>query len=171
MYGIPPAIPQLVSCSDYVVRVFVQYFLRPLLKEYDFGGSVSRSITLKDASAVTESFSATRVAYSVFGTIRSLNGEPEKNVVVEAMQELSEGSTQRRYEETVSDTNGSYRLRGLMPGLTYRIALKVSTATTTAAGVATESKDAAGGVRIERSSPAFVPVRSLPFHRCAASVN
>jgi len=125
-----------------------RYFLRPLLKEYKFEPK-SASIEIGESGAVAHSFSATRVAYSVFGSVTSLNGDPEANVMLEAIGTRDgdgEGAgrgggsaerakksssdrkkpTPKRYEETRSDANGRYRLRGLYPGYTYSVQMKQS---------------------------------------------
>lgn len=64
------------------------------------------------------SFTARRVAFSVYGSVRNLNGEGEKWVAVEAV-----GSRGER-EETQTDVHGSFRLRGLLPGTEYTIFIK-----------------------------------------------
>lgn len=71
---------------------------------------------------------ATRVAYSVYGTVRSLNRDAEASVVVEAGV-VDQSGRSEPVEETLSDSNGDYRLRGLSPGKQYRIRVKPSSAT------------------------------------------
>jgi hypothetical protein len=108
---------------------------------------------------LSETFVATRVAYSAFGAVKSLSGKPEKHVVVEAFEEGGHG-----YEETVSDNEGNFRLRGLNPGSTYKVAVKPSAADepVSATEVDSQSDDAAASassstpVRIERASPSSV---------------
>lgn len=57
--------------------------------------------------------SGSRVAYSVYGHTVSLSGEPETEVVVEA---VGQGPECDQYqEEAVSDVQGSFRIRGLYP--------------------------------------------------------
>lgn len=56
------------------------------------------------------------MAYSIFGSINSLNGEPFGQINIEA---FSDESCQYQQEETTSENNGQYRLRGLQPGCTY----------------------------------------------------
>jgi BOS complex subunit NOMO len=74
-------------------------------------------------------FVATRVAYSCFGQVRSLAGHAVPKATVQARGGEDE------YEETVSDREGNYRLRGLKSGVQYAISVLVD------------------GVRVERSSP------------------
>jgi len=64
--------------------------------------------------------SAKRVAYSCFGKVRSLNGEAEKFVPVEAVSATGE------VEETQTDAEGNFRLRGLQPGKEYRVRVKAT---------------------------------------------
>lgn len=73
------------------------------------------------------------------GTVSLLSGQPKDGVSIEARSE-SKGY----YEETVTDSSGSYRLRGLHPGATYviKIAKRVRL----------------GSTKIERASPEFVTV-------------
>ena len=92
------------------------YHLRPLLKEYEFEPStlnidvgegeslvatrqrklhVERSLNCCTATGETKTFTltATRVSYSCFGSVRSLNGAAEKHVVVEAVGKVQFNST------------------------------------------------------------------------------
>jgi len=111
-----------------------EYYLKPLLKEYIFEPA-SQSITIDDGEDKSVNFVAKRTAYSCYGTVKSLNGEPEKLVSIEATG--SEGL----YEETQSDVNGLFRLRGLLPNQSYKISVKQGEAD-----------------RIERASPSYVTV-------------
>ncbi len=150
----------------------MQYFLRPLLKEYEFEPATRAltvsAVSVSDASATTSlraPFAATRIAYSVFGRVLSLTGEPERGVVVEATQQLAADAPQgtaRRYEHTKTDAAGAYRLRGLFPNLTYRVSVKADKSVAAAAGAAAAGKPdatAEAEVKIERAAPEFVAVR------------
>ncbi|XP_044181775.1 nodal modulator 1-like [Acropora millepora] len=59
-----------------------QYFFRPMLKEYSFSPA-SKMIDVGEGSTVELKVKGKRVAFSCFGRISSLNGEPEKGTVVE----------------------------------------------------------------------------------------
>ncbi|KAF5176596.1 Carbohydrate-binding-like fold [Thalictrum thalictroides] len=76
---------------------------------------------------------------SAMGTISLLSGQPKEGVSVEARSE-SKGY----YEETRTDSLGSYRLRGLIPDTMYIIKV-----------VAKEEWES---TRVERASPEFVSV-------------
>lgn len=73
------------------------------------------------------------------GVVALLSGQP-KGVLIEARSE-SKGF----YEETVTDSSGSYRLRGLLPDTTYVIKVV--------------QRDGLGSSEIERASPDSVPVK------------
>ncbi|KAL9435513.1 hypothetical protein AB3S75_021731 [Citrus x aurantiifolia] len=115
------------------------FYLRPLLKEYAFSPP-AQAIELGSGESREVIFQATRVAYSATGTITLLSGQPKDGVSVEARSE-SKGY----YEETVTDTSGSYRLRGLHPDTTYVIKVV--------------KKDGFGSTKIERASPESVTVK------------
>lgn len=77
---------------------------------------------------------------SVLGTVTSLSGKPEEGISLEA-RSVSRGY----YEETITDSEGKYRLRGLLPNTEYTIKaiLKV---------------DKPGLPKIERASPSSVSI-------------
>lgn len=77
---------------------------------------------------------------SAMGVVTLLSGQPKEGVLVEARSE-SKGF----YEETVTDSSGSYRLRGLLPDTTYVIKVV--------------KKDGSGSAKIERASPESVTVK------------
>lgn len=79
------------------------------------------------------------------GVVTLLSGQPKEAVSVEARAE-SKGL----YEETVTDSTGFYRLRGLLPDTTYVI--KVA------------RKVASGGAMIERASPESLTVQVGILH-------
>ena len=55
---------------------------------------------------------------SCFGRVTSLNGEPEPGVIVEALGQ--EENCLGFQEESKTELDGSYRLRGLLPKCRYR---------------------------------------------------
>uniref|UniRef100_A0A1J3E6G6 Nodal modulator 1 n=1 Tax=Noccaea caerulescens TaxID=107243 RepID=A0A1J3E6G6_NOCCA len=115
------------------------FYLRPLLKEYSFIPS-TLAIELGSGESSEAVFEATRVAYSAMGRVALLSGQPQEGVAIEARSD-SKGY----YEETTSDINGNYRLRGLHPDTTYVI--KVS------------KKNGSGNNKIERASPESVSLQ------------
>ncbi|XP_012474989.1 uncharacterized protein LOC105791465 [Gossypium raimondii] len=115
------------------------FYLRPLLKEYAFSPS-AQAIELGSGESREVVFHATRVAYSAMGMVTLLSGQPKEGVSIEARSE-SKGY----YEETVTDSSGTYRLRGLVPDALYSIKVL--------------KKDGLGSAKIERASPESVPVK------------
>lgn len=63
------------------------------------------------------------MAYSAFGQILSLNGEPEGKMII--MATGIDNCTQFS-EETTSESNGQFRIRGLQPFCSYDIKVKGS---------------------------------------------
>ncbi|KAI3460746.1 hypothetical protein Pfo_017409 [Paulownia fortunei] len=115
------------------------FYLRPLLKEYAFSPP-AEAIDLGSGESKEVVFHATRVAFSAMGKVTLLSGQPKEGVSVEARAE-SKGF----YEETITDTSGSYRLRGLQPDTTYVIKIA--------------RKGELDGLHIERASPESVTVK------------
>jgi len=93
-----------------------QYFLRPLLKEYTFEPA-TLSVALSSGQQSETSFKAKRVAFSLHGRVSSLNGMSLSDVTVEARS----GDV---VEESKSDEEGAFRIRGLFPGKTYQVKVK-----------------------------------------------
>ncbi|CAN4101896.1 unnamed protein product [Withania somnifera] len=115
------------------------FYLRPLLKEYAFSPP-AEAIELGSGESKEVVFHATRVAYSAMGVVTLLSGQPKEGVSLEAR-----AKSKGLYEETVTDSTGFYRLRGLLPDTTYVI--KVA------------RKVASDGATIERASPESLTVQ------------
>ncbi|XP_057966723.1 uncharacterized protein LOC131156786 isoform X2 [Malania oleifera] len=115
------------------------FYLRPLLKEYAFSPP-AQAIELGSGESKEVIFQATRVAYSATGMVTLLSGQPKEGVSVEARSE-SKGY----YEETVTDSSGNFRLRGLLPDTIYLIKVV--------------KRDDLSGTMIERASPESVSVK------------
>mmetsp|Transcript_30863 Transcript_30863/g.42760 ORF Transcript_30863/g.42760 Transcript_30863/m.42760 type:complete len:864 (-) Transcript_30863:376-2967(-) len=102
------------------------FYLRPFLKEYTFSPAISE-VTLQEGENFKVDYSGVRMAYSVFGHVVSLNGSPERGVVVQAVeskQSKSGTSTQVHTEETLSEADGSFRVRGLNPASSYSLSIR-----------------------------------------------
>ncbi|XP_022770793.1 nodal modulator 1 isoform X1 [Durio zibethinus] len=115
------------------------FYLRPLLKEYAFSPS-AQAIELGSGESREVVFQATRVAFSAMGMVTLLTGQPKEGVSIEARSE-----SKVYYEETVTDSSGSYRLRGLLPDTSYSIKVV--------------RKDGLGSSKIERASPESIAVK------------
>lgn len=61
------------------------------------------------------------MAFSAYGKVTSLNGEPEEQMVVYAR---GIGNCSEYTEETTSEQNGNFRIRGLRPYCSYDIKVK-----------------------------------------------
>nr|XP_020828069.1 nodal modulator 2 isoform X4 [Phascolarctos cinereus] len=98
-----------------------QYYFKPMMKEFRFEPS-SQMIEVQEGQNLKIAITGYRTAYSCYGTISSLNGEPEQGVTVEA---VGQGDCSIYGEDTATDEEGKFRLRGLLPGCVYHIQLKV----------------------------------------------
>lgn len=78
------------------------------------------------------------------GVATLLSGLPKEGVSVEARSE-SKGY----YEETMTDSSGSYRLRGLIPDTTYVIKIV--------------KRDGLGSIKLERASPESIAVKVVLY--------
>ncbi|KAF8394679.1 hypothetical protein HHK36_020896 [Tetracentron sinense] len=115
------------------------FYLRPLLKEYSFSPP-AQAIELGSGESKEIVFQAARVAYSAMGMVTLLSGQPKEGVSVEARSESG-----GYYEETKTDSSGSYRLRGLLPDTAYLIKVV--------------EKEDQGSPSIERASPESVALK------------
>ncbi|CAG2059646.1 unnamed protein product, partial [Timema podura] len=66
-------------------------------------------------------YSGLRVAHSAYGIVTSLSGEPEENIVVEA---VGLDTCAHFQEESTTDEKGYFRIRGLQPQCEYLIGMK-----------------------------------------------
>lgn len=97
-----------------------QYYLRPMMKEYKFEPN-SKMIDVKDGETIDVELNGKRVAFSVIGSVRTLNGEPFNAAIVET--HAVEPCAQHQ-EEATTESNGQYRIRGLQPGCDYTLRIK-----------------------------------------------
>ncbi|XP_038116191.1 nodal modulator 3 [Culex quinquefasciatus] len=97
-----------------------EYYLRAMMKEYEFRPN-SKLIEVREGATVMEELRGTRTAFSIFGAITSLNGEPFSGVTVEAVTDDRCGG---HLEESTSEFNGAYRIRGLQPGCQYSVRVR-----------------------------------------------
>ena len=65
------------------------------------------------------------MAFSCYGSVTTLNGEPEASVSVEAVGTGSERCAEYQ-EEANTESNGQFRIRGLFPGCHYKVQVKGS---------------------------------------------
>ncbi|XP_011332456.1 nodal modulator 3 isoform X2 [Ooceraea biroi] len=99
-----------------------EYYLRPMMKEYRFNPP-SKMIKVAEGATVKVSLFGNKVAYSAYGSVTSLNGEPEVGLLVEVQ---GQGNCSDLQEEATTEENGNFRIRGLQPTCTYAFRLKAS---------------------------------------------
>uniref|UniRef100_V5G516 Nodal modulator 3 n=1 Tax=Anoplophora glabripennis TaxID=217634 RepID=V5G516_ANOGL len=119
-----------------------EYFLRPMMKEYQFEPN-SKIILVNEGQTVRVKLIGKRVAYSAFGQVVSLNGEPEDNMIVIAS---GVGNCSHYSEETTCEPTGKFRIRGLQPYCSYRVIVK-------------GSEDER--YHVERTTPEFIEINSI----------
>ncbi|XP_066273617.1 BOS complex subunit NOMO1-like [Branchiostoma lanceolatum] len=101
-----------------------QYFFRAMMKEYKFNPT-SQMIELEEGSSINVKVVGTRVSFSCYGRLTSLNGEAEPGLTVRAQ---GVGNCSSAVEETTTDSEGGFRLRGLQPFCEYHVGLLSSAA-------------------------------------------
>lgn len=87
------------------------FYLRPVMKEYRFEPP-SIMIGVEEGSTIRVKLQGTRVAFSAYGNVTSLNGTPEDGLLVEAQGQHECNELQ---EEATTDEDGTFRIRGLQP--------------------------------------------------------
>ncbi|XP_044765442.1 nodal modulator 1 [Coccinella septempunctata] len=97
-----------------------EYYLRPMMKEYSFEPP-SKIINVDEGETINITLIGKRVAYSAFGIVTSLNKIPEHDSVVEA---VGVKNCSHLSEETTTESNGRFRVRGLQPYCTYHLRAK-----------------------------------------------
>ena len=104
-----------------------EYFVKPQLKEFEFTPK-HKLMNIKEGETSSMKFVAKRVAFSAYGKVRSINGEPETGITLRAKgirPETCVGLT----EEATSESKGEFRFRGLVPGCHYSIGLREGSST------------------------------------------
>ena len=94
-----------------------EYFIKPQLKEYEFHPKNKMQKIAEGENAVI-SWTAKRVAFSIFSKVVSINGLAEPGISLRAHSKDCDSN-----EEATSETDGSIRFRGLKPGCEYVISL------------------------------------------------
>ncbi|KPP67825.1 hypothetical protein Z043_113543 [Scleropages formosus] len=97
-----------------------QYYFKPMMKEFRFEPA-SQMIEVEEGQTLNIAITGFKTAYSCYGAVQSLSGDAEQGVSVEAM---GQGECSLYSEDTVTDEEGRFRLRGLLPGCKYLIQLK-----------------------------------------------
>uniref|UniRef100_A0A9R1SHN7 Prealbumin-like fold domain-containing protein n=2 Tax=Cyprinus carpio TaxID=7962 RepID=A0A9R1SHN7_CYPCA len=97
-----------------------QYYFKPMMKEFRFEPS-AQMITVEEGQVLHIPITGFKTAYSCYGTVQSIGGDAEQGVAVEA---VGQGECGVYSEDTVTDEEGRFRLRGLRPGCNYNIQLR-----------------------------------------------
>ncbi|XP_041789100.1 LOW QUALITY PROTEIN: nodal modulator 1 [Chelmon rostratus] len=97
-----------------------QYYFKPMMKEFRFEPA-SQMITVEEGQNLSIDITGVKTAYSCYGAVQSLSGDAERDVAVEA---VGQGECSLYSEDTVTDEDGRFRLRGLLPGCKYLIQLR-----------------------------------------------
>ncbi|XP_061844241.1 BOS complex subunit NOMO1 [Nerophis lumbriciformis] len=97
-----------------------QYYFKPMMKEFRFEPS-SQMITVEEGQLLSIDITGIKTAYSCYGAVQSLSGDAERDVAVEA---VGQGDCSLYSEDTVTDEEGRFRLRGLLPDCKYLIQLR-----------------------------------------------
>ena len=86
-----------------------EYFVKPVLKEYEFEPR-SKLITVKEGAEELVEVTAKRIAFSLYGSVTGLKGEPEAGVTMEA---IGQGECTKYQEEATTGqvtSKNSYRV-------------------------------------------------------------
>ena len=116
-----------------------EYFVKPVLKEYEFEPR-SKLITVKEGAEELVEVTAKRIAFSLYGSVTGLKGEPEAGGTMEA---IGQGEGTKYQEEATTGQvtsknlqifiqlsfhviiqDGKLRIRGLQPSCSYQLGLK-----------------------------------------------
>jgi len=93
--------------------------IKAVLKEYNFTPP-QLMLEINDGETKNVTIQAKRVAFSAFGTVANLNADGIENLQVQALPTTVEHS-QYPTETAVTDGDGKFRIRGLIPGVNYTI--------------------------------------------------
>uniref|UniRef100_A0A8C4QP48 Nodal modulator n=1 Tax=Eptatretus burgeri TaxID=7764 RepID=A0A8C4QP48_EPTBU len=97
-----------------------QYFVKPMMKEYRFDPT-AQMVEVLEGLMMHIDIVGHRIAFSCYGEVTSLNGEPEPGVLVCA---VGLGECVSHTEETSTSGKGQFRLRGLLPSCMYNVSIK-----------------------------------------------
>uniref|UniRef100_A0A8C7ZEH3 Nodal modulator n=1 Tax=Oryzias sinensis TaxID=183150 RepID=A0A8C7ZEH3_9TELE len=97
-----------------------QYYFKPMMKEFRFEPA-SQMITVEEGQNLSIDITGIKTAYSCYGAVQSLSGDAERDVAVEA---VGQADCSLYSEDTLTDEDGQFRLRGLLPGCKYLIQLR-----------------------------------------------
>ncbi|KNC50759.1 uncharacterized protein AMSG_06650 [Thecamonas trahens ATCC 50062] len=94
-----------------------EYYLTVAMKEYEFEPRAVQ-VTVVEGQQAEAAFGATRVAWSIYGSVAALSGGAVRGARIEAKS--ADGDV---VETAVTSATGAFRLRGLAPGAEYTVAV------------------------------------------------
>ncbi|CAH8669674.1 unnamed protein product [Schistosoma margrebowiei] len=139
-----------LSPGQYYVRPMMKEYSFTVKSPDQSESGQAIPVQVEEGKSAVIILSAVRIAFSASGVVTSLAGIPESGVLVEAswlpgtqntihndllhLKSNSNLTCQLRYdqiniiprEQSVTDSNGNFRIRGLMPGCVYRISVHIN---------------------------------------------
>lgn len=99
-----------------------EYYLKPLLKEYEFEPK-QMTLHVVQGKKLDKEFVAKRIAFSAYGHVRLLDQKALEDVVVDA---VCATCGEKSMESGKTGRDGSFRIRGLVPGNTYEVSVRLA---------------------------------------------
>ena len=107
------------------------YYLIVMMQEYEFTPN-SHPVQITDGYHMNLVIEASRIAYSCFGRVTSINGQTERGVVIEAVGVASQSNAELENEACKSSQEsskldeelGTYRIFNLKPKCAYELRVK-----------------------------------------------
>ncbi|CAH8679014.1 nodal modulator [Schistosoma haematobium] len=139
-----------LSPGQYYVRPMMKEYSFTVKSPDQSESGQAIPVQIEEGKSAVIILSALRIAFSASGVVTSLAGIPESGVLVEAswlpgtqntvhndllhLKSNSNMTCQLRYdqiniiprEQSVTDSNGNFRIRGLIPGCVYRISVHIN---------------------------------------------
>ena len=94
-----------------------EYFVKPVLKEYEFEPR-SKLITVKEGAEEVVEVTAKRIAFSLYGSVTGLKGEAEAGVTMEA---IGQGECTKYQEEATTGQVSQSHFKRLMGDNSFNI--------------------------------------------------
>jgi hypothetical protein len=99
-----------------------EYYLKPLLKEYEFEPS-QKTLQVVQGKKLDEEFRAKRIAFSAYGNVQLLDKRPLEDVIVDA---VCVTCSEKSMESGKTNRDGNFRIRGLTPKDTYEVSVRLT---------------------------------------------
>ncbi|KAK4475055.1 hypothetical protein MN116_002149 [Schistosoma mekongi] len=136
-----------LSPGEYYVRPMMKEYSFTVLSPFQSESGQAVPVQVEEGKSAVVILSSLRIAFSATGTVTSLAGVPESGVLVEAtwlpeaqhslhndllgLKSNNNMTCKLRFdqvniiprEQSLTDSNGTFRIRGLMPGCIYAISV------------------------------------------------